>query len=84
MSDENIVIKNIKGISFECKHCKTTLSFEFATQQAYISECPNCGAEWLPQQLNIEALRNLKSTFKILSNASGSNVSLICQRSDDE
>ncbi|AQW81405.1 hypothetical protein [Campylobacter pinnipediorum] len=76
MSDEKIPIKDIKGLDFKCNACGLSLSYPLATQQTFINECPNCGIEWIPSQLNIESVRNLKNIFKILSNAQGANISL--------
>lgn len=71
-------VKNIKGIEFVCIHCQTSISFVFETHKVFLNECPNCGAEWLPQTLNIEAMKNIKHTLKTLREASGADISLIC------
>lgn len=76
MSDEKILIKDIKGLEFKCNTCNLTLSYELETQQSFINECPNCGAQWISQQLNIESVRGLKHIFKILTNAQGAKLSL--------
>lgn len=72
-------IKNVKGARFTCAHCGTSVSFIFETQKSYINECPNCSAEWLPQQLNVEAMRNLKYALRTLRDASGAQIDLICE-----
>lgn len=84
MSDEIIPIKNINGLSFKCKTCGLELIYKLDTQQSFINECPNCGVEWLPHQLNIESLRGLKSIFKILTNSQGAKLSFKFTRDKNE
>ncbi|AQW85583.1 hypothetical protein CPIN18021_0343 [Campylobacter pinnipediorum subsp. caledonicus] len=74
--NEKVLIKDIKGLDFKCNTCGLNLSYILDTQQTFINECPNCGAEWLPAQLNIENVRNLKSIFKVLSKIAGADISL--------
>lgn len=76
MADEKVKIKDIKGLEFTCNTCGLSLSYQLSTQKAFINECPNCGVEWIPHELNIQSIRGLKDIFKILSTTQGAGVSL--------
>ncbi|MCD8212870.1 MAG: hypothetical protein LUC34_02255 [Campylobacter sp.] len=82
MADEKFNIKDCKGISFKCLTCKTELGFMFETQQVFMHDCPNCGADWLPQPLNIEAIRGLKQALKILSSTQNAQIELVFNNKD--
>lgn len=80
MAEEKIAIKDIKGLELRCNTCNLSLAYELSTQQTFISECPNCGAEWMPQQLNVDGIRGLKQIFKMLGNAQGAKLSLTYEK----